>query len=276
MSGTKCPNCNNAVKQGSSTQCDGCQSDMHLTCIGLNSEDIRITRHKSKSVKILCNTCNKYVSELHDIKNLILSVKTEFTKNITTLENKIQQLSQLDVIKDIKNSIDDIKKDLNEVKNHQPVKNKTILFEEIIQEISERDKRKRNLMVFNLPEPTSTNPQERVLQDRTQINKILNLANYSNSNDFKIIRLGGFRDGYRRPIKVILDSENCVHNIIKVARSLKNMQGFENVTLSFDRTPGQVNYYRQLRSEMNDRISKGETNLRIQYVNGCPTIKSLN
>lgn len=274
MSGTKCPNCNNAVKPGSSTQCDGCQSEMHLTCIGLNSEDIRITRHKSKSVKILCNTCNKYVSELQDIKNLILSVKAEFAKNITTLENKIQQLAQLEVIKDIKNSIDDIKKDLNEVKNYQPVKNKTIVVEEIIQEISERDKRKRNLMVFNLPEPKSTNSQERVLEDRTQIIKILNLANYS--NDFKIIRLGGFRDGYHRPIKVILDSENGVHNIIKVARSLKNMQGFENVTLSFDRTPVQVDYYRQLRSEMNDRISKGETNLRIQYVNGRPTIKSLN
>ena len=76
-----CPNCiHNPRKGGSTTPCDGCKVEVHLSCVGLSSEDIRITRNKSRSIKILCNNCNLFMGQLGEFKNLLTSLKDDFNK----------------------------------------------------------------------------------------------------------------------------------------------------------------------------------------------------
>ncbi|CAH1972615.1 unnamed protein product [Acanthoscelides obtectus] len=46
MSTFKCPNClMNTSRQGSSISCDGCNKDVHLTCVGLSADEVRVTRN---------------------------------------------------------------------------------------------------------------------------------------------------------------------------------------------------------------------------------------
>ena len=51
---------------------------------------------------------------------------------------------------------------------------------------------------------------------------------------------------------------------------------FKNIKISFDRTPRQQEVYKQLKAQLNDRLVKGESNLKIRYFNGTPKIVSLN
>ena len=43
-----------------------------------------------------------------------------------------------------------------------------------------------------------------------------------------------------------------------------------------DKTPKQVEYYKERKKELTDRTNRGETKLKIKYCNGVPKIVSLN
>ena len=79
-----------------------------------------------------------------------------------------------------------------------------------------------------------------------------------------------------RPLKVYLDKENTVHDIIRNAKNPKNSNNLKNVKISLDRTPRQVQNYKNLKNKLDERISNGETDIQIKYIRGIPTIVSLN
>ena len=51
---------------------------------------------------------------------------------------------------------------------------------------------------------------------------------------------------------------------------------FKNIKVSFDRIPRQQEVCKQLKGQVNVRLGKGESNLKIRYFNGTPKIVSLN
>nr|CAH7714192.1 unnamed protein product [Callosobruchus chinensis] len=142
MSLAKCPDCfSGFTKQGSSLSCDGCHNEVHLTCVGLNADEVRITLNKSKAVKFLCNSCSKLMGELGDLKGLLTSLKDDFTKKISDLEQKINELTHANIGPSLEDS----------------------LFEDVVQEISEREYRKKNVMIFGTLE------RERAERQRTEL-----------------------------------------------------------------------------------------------------------
>lgn len=124
-----CPNCL-STKAGATTPCDGCMMPVHLTCVGLSGDDIRVTRKKSRNIKIICNACNLYMGELGEIKNLIKTLKDEFSNRFASLEAKLETFS--------------------EVTNKN--ENSSKIFEEAVVEAAERMKRSRNIIIKGLPE----------------------------------------------------------------------------------------------------------------------------
>lgn len=272
MSTNKCPNCNAAIKAGTSTQCDGCHADVHLSCVGMNLDDIRITRNKSKSVKILCSQCNKYMGEIGVIKGLISSIKDEFVKRFTSIEDRLERIPLIDV-DEMKTSIQNLQKKVDGIKIPDSVTSSSINdYEDLIQEVSEREKRKKNLMLFNVSEQNHSSADERNAADREIVNSILRSANIPDS-EFKIIRLGKYGVSNNRPLKIIFKNEGNVHAVIKKAKDIRREK---NISVSYDRTPKQIEYFRRLKESMNERIGNGETNLCIKYVDGRPKITHLN
>ena len=92
------------------------------------------------------------------------------------------------------------------------------------------------------------------------------------------IRIGKFvaTKGTPRPLKVMVNEESVVHDIILKARNLKNTDNYKNINISLDRTPRQIELYRTVKKQFNERIAAGETNLKIKYVRGVPKIVNLN
>ena len=99
--------------------------------------------------------------------------------------------------------------------------------------------------------------------------------NFDNS-DLQCFRFEKFQNSHIRPVKVTVKSQQDVLNIIRKATSLNSSDQHKDVRLSFDRTPKQLVLYRQLKQQLEDRIKKGETNLKIRYYNGTPRIVRLN
>nr|CAI5818719.1 unnamed protein product [Callosobruchus analis] len=63
-----------------------------------------------------------------------------------------------------------------------------------------------------------------------------------------------------------------VLELIKKSPALKNSEEFKNISVSYDRTPRQMQLYKVVRKQIDDTKNGGESNIRIKYVNGIPKI----
>nr|CAI5843236.1 unnamed protein product [Callosobruchus analis] len=141
-------------------------------------------------------------------------------------------------------------------------------------------KRMCNLVIFGVQEDQSLRTaRERQTFDSNKVKRILEVLSYEGeSNSVKPIRLGKFdaTKRYPRPLKIKLDDENTVHRLIKKAGDLKNHADVSSVNIAQDRTPRQISFYRQLKTELNNRIANGEVGLKIKNIRGIPTIVQTN
>lgn len=96
------------------------------------------------------------------------------------------------------------------------------------------------------------------------------------TNNLKPVRLGRYNQDKIRPIKVPLESEKLVHDVIHKRKALKNTESYKHVSVSFDRTPRQIELYRSVKSQLMDQINSGDKNYHIKYINGIPKIVPLN
>lgn len=134
-----CSNCNVVIKQVSSAiKCDGCQNLIHPSCTGLTESDVIMTRGKSRAVKVVCNTCSSNMLQFKDLKDLIISLKNEFTKAVSDLK---QEMSEKITI--LRKEIDDKLAATN---------NENLHFEEVLGEMNDRLSRKQNVLIFGMPE----------------------------------------------------------------------------------------------------------------------------
>jgi len=84
-------------------------------------------------------------------------------------------------------------------------------------------------------------------------------------------RLGKF-DGEMRPLKIPLNSASDVFEILGSSRKLKSDKIFIDVKITSDKTPKQRLHFQNLRKELNNRRSNGESNPTIKYFKGIPSI----
>ncbi|KAJ3644178.1 hypothetical protein Zmor_026849 [Zophobas morio] len=189
---------------------------------------------------------------------LITDLRAEFTSSIESLKHELEE--QINSAKSII--------------NQQPPMSQS--FEDVVQEVLERQKRSSNIIVFNVPEHSKSIPRsKRLNKDKRFVSELSVDHEYDYAN-FHCQRLGKFNASRITPIKVFLNSEQDVSNIIRKAENLITTEQYKDIRLSYDRTPKQLDFYKQLKQEMNDRIRQGETNLKIRYYNGSPRIVRLN
>ena len=77
------------VNKSPTVSCDGCQGPLHVSCVGLSENGFKITRAKSRSIKVVCNQCNANMSQFKDIKPLISALQFQFTSAIDSSAFKL-------------------------------------------------------------------------------------------------------------------------------------------------------------------------------------------
>ena len=233
-----CANCSQQCdSRNNCSQCDACSRSLHFSCVGITSEDhARITRNRSKCIKIYCNDCSAV-----DIRPLLL----QLSKKIETLENKIL--------------------------NQTSLTETQLVIEKVAAEAVERITRAKNIIVHGVAE-LSGNPKEQQKQDENTAKELtIVLSGEESCLPVRAIRLGKTTTNKPRPLKIILTDASYTKTCLRNQKRLINSE-FENLKITDDKTPHQLNNLKELRAEVARRTSEGEKDLTIKYIRGAATI----
>lgn len=205
-------------------------------------------------------------SRLDDQEKMI----SDHTNSITVMESRLSGIeADLGVIKNTSVASSD-------VRAAPAAAQGSLTIDDISEELCERVKRSHNVILFGVDEPRADSAAARKLEDENYVTALFNTLEV-HPVILRVFRLGRRKEaGGKRPMKIVCQSEEAVHNIIKNVKKLKNKREFVNVTVSYDRTPRQLAQYRVLKEEVKNRLDGGEKNLRIRYVSGTPKIVPLN
>lgn len=240
--------CNSEVQPEKEISCDFCKRYLHSTCAGISRQEASVIRSKDRRLSYNCSSCmdiKVQCSKLHDISNIVRA-----------LQNDLQSLK--DDVQSLKNKVLD--KAAVPVDDH--------FMEQVIEEINDRKERECNIIIYNLSEPSSSARTERLSDERALVSTTLqNLNGDCNIEIVKTLRLGSFRPGVCRPVKVTLSNKEVV---LRVLRS-KNKKSLAPVSISADLTVKQREYLKKLRTELREINEQGH-NKTIRYINGVPRI----
>lgn len=196
---------------------------------------------KKRILRFLCQECNSGLLQIPSIIQSIRELKTEINllKSTKTNESSV------------------------------PTPSPIINMNEIIAEMNERELRKKNIMIFGLPEDLN-NTQA----DRGTALEILKSAYPNAPDNFKLFRVGqvSANNTKPRPLKIILTSPEESIQILRNVKEIRSKQKFSNLVITSDKTPNQTLQYKRLKEELITRTNNGETNLKIKYFNGEPKI----
>lgn len=233
-----CSCCNKPHDSILMISCCVCTKLFKNTCVNISSNEVRMINGK-KGFDWTCDKCREYGNDLKALKAIIIN-----------LQNDIQALK---------------------IGNPQ---SDSFDFEEIISEINERNRRKRNLIIFNVKEQDQSQSTEfRVNEDKTiSANIMQTLLPNANFQDIKPVRLGRYNSDKCRPLRITLPNEDIVHNSIRSVMNLKKSQEYKAISISLDRTPRQIQYFKKVKKELEDRVNAGENDKILKYVNGIPKI----
>nr|CAI5849869.1 unnamed protein product [Callosobruchus analis] len=236
-SNVSCFCCSKTGDDSKFVKCYVCKEDYYYACADLTLTDVKTIKNRA-NINFTCKNCNDFGSTLSDFKALVISLQEEI-RNLKAAKTELIPSSE---------SFD---------------------FEQIVQEVSDRNARKRNLIVYGVTEHAEPNSRQARVTDTEQVKSVLRyISSDIDIDSIKPQRLGKLNDsGRSRAIKITLKDETDVISLIRGAARLKNNTAYSRIRISFDRTPRQVQCYKKVKQELEERIARGETGLKIKYVN---------
>ena len=231
-----CGACNQPVPEDAKAlECQLCDLWYHIECEGIAVDKYELLEPVRELVKWFCKKCDRTFAKM---KQEINSLKTRVTELETRMETKINDK-----------------------------------ISEVVGERMERDRRKNNLMYFDLPEaPNSVKGKDRETHDLELLESLGNgiQAKELNIEEAKVVstfRLGKKReDGTIRPLCVQLSDPKLKFSVIAAARKLRNAKDWRgDVFIAPDLTKLQRAEGKKLRAELKERTDRGEENLMIRY-----------
>lgn len=201
-------------------------------------------------------------TQINDIKSISKTITSEHDHikgQLSLLESKIQ--SSQDKILALESNLN-LK--INVPSTHTDALSTN---EQIIREIQERKKRECNIIIFGIPEQTSSNTHERILNDETEVINIISSITKDITNPKKIFRIGKYNPEKTRRIKVCFEKSDPAMILLRNKDKIPN-----NIKLFSDQTPSQQKFFQRVKSELTQRTNNGEKDLTIKYINGVPSI----
>ena len=218
----QCKKCNNKVlelnefteSKDESIQCDDCNMWFHRPCSDLSSKEFDFLLNCDKSILWKCTDC--ILNHGHENKRLTaieqkLDLMTNLLNNLGMIEERI--MGKVNDIVDKK--INDNIKILSEEKIENKIK---IQVEEYIEEQNEIEKRKNNIILYNLAEENIESDLQSVkdIIQKTTPELTAEIANIKKEN---IIRLGKLSNSDSapkpRPLKVTLPDTDFKDTVLK-------------------------------------------------------------
>lgn len=294
----KCKHCGNTDDGNGLIECERCSE---INC----SECVELTLDQCKQIQELpcvhwyCKGCEESaisaVKTDRDIEEKCNLYMSQMTARIDAMEKEIDSKADrtdLDQLKDRienleKNQNVDIPKEVKTVLDQQGKTNDTAVeekFEKMMAEHSaeekEREKRKRNLILFGVPEPNTNLKHQRLQMDNEKVAEICNVLIDEDITKDDIEH--SMRKGRKstdntsvRPVVITLTSEELKRNIIRNAQKLNDTEDYQAITINLDMTVKEREEEMKLKVEarkLTDSDKSGKTYYKVRGPPGDRTI----
>ena len=261
-----CKICDVMVKYGvKGIKCDVCENWCHIECVGMEEKTYK---HYSKgNLQWVCEICMKVKidnTQMYEmIGDLLKMTKIERKNNeqeraqlIEMMKDMSEKITMLEgvILKKVNEKVKGIEKDVI-------IKVK----EEIGQEL-EKFKRRKNIVIYGLPEGEGRTEKEAYQMDHDNVQQLIREIG-TDVETFRIIRLGKQKiKNKTRPIKVELSEEAEKYKILKKAANVRNLEAakFKSIIITTDMTVKQRELEKILREDLKNRREAGETDIKIK------------
>lgn len=281
---SKCFKCaKNTDRYGDTIFCTGiCKGVFHLDCVNITIKQFTDMRSDKSINQWQCNSCLVSASDytlprapnsLEAKIDFMLSKQTQFQTSMEHVQKSLDEILTENEVYRLK--IDELEKrcaNLEEKISDLTTKNTPEIIEQTINEISERQTRSKNILLFNVPESVLPSTVERSEQDLTLTKKIVTVLHKGPVDTIKVFRLGRHQADRRnpRPLKVILPSPHIAKQILKNKSKLPNE--YKPIVIRSDDTPMQRTYLKEVIQDLEARKQNGDSDISIKYIRGMPCI----
>lgn len=128
----------------------------------------------------------------------------------------------------------------------------------------DKEKRKLNIVIHNIPEPSGHTYAERVEQDKATFKEMVKDAMHLSVNVTRAYRVGRPANDKPRLLIISLENAEVKVDVLKLAPQLRAIEEWKNVYITPDLTWKEREEGRRLREELRRRTSEGEQNLIIR------------
>ena len=259
-----CRCCNEIVVDPDGIQCDKCHCWVHSDekCSELSKSEFKfMARTKSQAIKFVCLKCRLEYNDT--VLNPMDAVSRQGAK-LDSFGEAIAALQQQN--KEIVEYMKKNSKTEDSIKVH---------VSEAIDDQKDRDERKQNIILYNIPESDSkSNTAQAELEDIQNVKNVFQFVcpsmDNSNLSGKTVTRCGTKRvpsqdypDPRPRPIKIVLQGPSDVRLLRKNARKLKDNEGLSHVGISEDKTWKEREEDRKLRKELHKRKNEDKEDVII-------------
>ena len=129
----------------------------------------------------------------------------------------------------------------------------------IMNEIEDRDRRKNNLILSGFQEEEDGSVEDRRKRDIEKVDALFaQLCDFPCSVVSSVHRIGKVNSSKPRLLKIVCHNADFKRSLLRKAKDLRSLSGFENVYLNPDLTRVQQTEGKRLREELRARRSRGE------------------
>ena len=253
---SECKQCGDEVKnEEAAVACDKCAVFYHIECIGMNVQKYKVLMDDAKLDEPMlhwyCTFCRLRCIEAISKIDLLEGQTRNLASNMAKLNERVECLES----KMTKTVTQNIRSELDER--------------------SDIDRRKNNVIVFNLPEADSPTAKSSVwyTEDSKECdrNAFIEISNESLGVDLnnphkikEVLRLGPKRVTERpRPLKVTFSDIVTKREVLQNSKFLKDGK-YKSIFINPDLTPQQRKKDYDLRQELKNRKSEGQKGIYIK------------
>ena len=147
--------------------------------------------------------------------------------------------------------------------NNKETSNAPMQFTGIFDAFVDRERRKNNVVVHNLPESDGDTHVERMTRDRSKLGELLRKELSLNARIVKTFHVGKFTQGKNCLLIATMDSEETKWEVVRIAPQLRGTDTGNNIYINPDSTEQEREEGKRLRSQLAECRAKGERNLVI-------------
>ena len=130
----------------------------------------------------------------------------------------------------------------------------------VVQELEDKERRKKNVLFFNIYEPDASN----LKADCNYVSKLCKDTFDLGIKILKVFCLGKKVPNKCRPLLVQFEKENAKAKILGKSYPLRSMEPYSDVYVSVDMTKSERIKHKQLVDELKSKRAKGEPNIFIR------------